>query len=769
MTRTGAWVDAAVALGDTALGSLGGRLRAALAHPGAEGAVRTDARGHSRLVTTPDLERSPMGPRPWRGRIAGDLEPPNARRRTTWFHAANRRRLVLLLLVVALTWLATTTMSAVLPYHGRQPLEIAILVLFAILFTWVALGFFTALAGFALLATGRDRFAISRTAARDAPIADGARTAIVMPICNEHVPRVFAGLRATYESLARTGELAHFDFFVLSDTSEPDNRVAEVAAWNDLCGKVDGFGRIFYRWRRHRIKRKSGNIADFCRRWGRRYRYMVILDADSVMNGTCLTTLVRLAEANPDAGIIQTAPRATGRETMYARMQQFATRMYGPLFTAGLHYWQLGESHYWGHNAIIRVAPFMRYCQLERLPGKGALSGEILSHDFVEAALMRRAGWGVWICYDLPGSYEEMPPNLLDELKRDRRWCQGNLMNARLMLAKGLHPAHRVVFMTGVMAYLSAPLWFAFLALSTAQLAVHTLVAPQYFTSPYQLFPLWPEWRPEWALSLVTGTATLLFLPKLVSILLVRAKRLPGYGGRATLVTSVLLEIVVSALLAPIRMLFHTKFVVMALLGWAVQWKSPPREDSQTGFGEAIRRHGLHTAFGIAWAVGICLLDPGFLWWIAPVVFALIASIPLSVYTSRTALGQWLHRRGVFLIPEEAKPPPEIEATARHLREAPEPPGFADAVRDPALNALMAGMSVARASLPEPEREARARLVGKAAKDGAQALSNAERAKLLSDPRAMSALHQLLGAADRQPSTKGAMRTRSTAGQHPDQ
>lgn len=732
-------------MSDAGPGTLDARLRVALGAAGASAAVRTDARGRLRLVTTPDLARSPLAPRPWRGRSGADLAPPGGPARRSWFHAAARRRLLLVLLVVGLTWLATAMMSAVLPYHGTRLLEIAILILFAILFTWVALGFFTAIAGFGLLATGRDRFAISRTAAHDAPIATEARTAIVMPICNEHVPRVFAGLRATYESLARTGELAHFDFFVLSDTSDPDNRVAELAAWNDLCRSVGGFGRIFYRWRRHRIKRKSGNIADFCRRWGRRYRYMVILDADSVMSGACLTTLVRLAEANPDAGIIQTAPRATGRETMYARMQQFATRMYGPLFTAGLHYWQLGESHYWGHNAIIRIAPFMRYCQLERLPGKGALSGEILSHDFVEAALMRRAGWRVWICYDLPGSYEEMPPNLLDELKRDRRWCQGNLMNARLMLTRGLHPAHRVVFMTGVMAYLSAPLWFAFLALSTLQVALNALIPPQYFTAPFQLFPLWPQWRPEWALGLVTGTAALLFAPKLLSILLVRRAQCPGYGGRLALVASVLVEIVISALLAPIRMLFHTKFVVMALLGWAVQWKSPPREDSQTGWAEAVRRHGVHTVFGIAWAVGIYLLDPGFLWWMAPVVFALVASIPLSVFTSRTTLGQRLRRRGIFLIPEEATPPVEIADTARHAREACAPPGFADAVRDPDLNALVAGTGVARVTLPAGERELRDRLVERASHDGTASLSVAERAKLLSDPLAMAALHRSLG------------------------
>src|SRR3989449_6677639 len=194
---------------------------------------------------------------------------------------------------------------------------------------------------------------------------------------------------------------------------------------------------------------------------------MLVLDADSVMSGECLSTLVRLMEANPGAGIIQTAPRAAGRDTMYARVQQFANRVYGPLFTAGLHFWQLGESHYWGHNAIIRVAPFMRYCALRRLPGRGSLSGEILSHDFVEAALMRRAGWAVWMAYDLPGSYEEVPPNLLDELKRDRRWCYGNLINFRLFPQSSFHPVHRAVFISGVFAYVSAPLWLLFLILST--------------------------------------------------------------------------------------------------------------------------------------------------------------------------------------------------------------------------------------------------------------------------------------------------------------
>ncbi len=687
--------------GDPTRASIRRRLALAVA---TDAPLVLDAHGRERLPTAPPLARSSMVPPPWTGGLfararavreaapgAGPALPGGTASpdpQGHWHAVGTFRRVVLLGLVVAQTYIATNFMVAVLPYHGRQPLEIVMLILFAILFAWVSGGFWTAIAGFVLQLLGGDRFAISRTAAADAPLDAAARTAIVMPIRNENVARVFAGLRATYDSVAKTGELAYFDFFVLSDTSDPDTWVAEIDAWLALCATV-GFGHVFYRWRRHRIKRKSGNIADFCRRWGRDYRYMVVLDADSVMSGECLTRLVRLMEANPGAGIIQTAPRAAGRDTMYARVQQFANRVYGPLFTAGLHFWQLGESHYWGHNAIIRVAPFMRYCALRRLPGRGSLSGEILSHDFVEAALMRRAGWAVWIAYDLRGSYEEMPPNLVDELKRDRRWCQGNLMNFRLFLLKGLHVAHRAVFMSGVMAYVSALLWFAFLILSTALLAVHALSAPKYFLRPYQLFPLWPEWHPEWAIALFGATATLLFLPKLLSMLVVALRGPSRFGGTGRLALSVAGEILLSALLAPIRMLFHTRFVLLAFLGWTLQWKSPPRQDAETTWGEAVQKHGSHTLLGLLWAGAVAWLNPSFLWWLLPIAGALIVSIPVSVYTSRVTLGRRLRAAHLFVIPEELHSPPEIRATVMSVGRLAPTPGFADAVVDPiAVRAL---------------------------------------------------------------------------------
>ncbi len=736
--------------------------RIALQHPDAP--LQRDRYGRPRLLMTPALARSRMRPQPldrqplrrlWRwlkSRLLGrrNLMVPAEDERVTpaqrhpWQGQALLRRLVLLALILTQTAVATWFMAAVLPYHGAHWLEATLLVVYVILFAWVSAGFWTALSGFLVLATGWDRHAISRSPVT--ALGDEARTAILMPICNEDVARVFAGLRATYTSLARTGELAKFDFYVLSDSSEPDLRVAEIEAWLKLCEDVRGYGRIHYRRRQLRIKRKSGNIADWCRRWGSAYRYMVILDADSVMSGACLVKLAQLMEANPNAGIIQTAPQAAGRETLYARIQQFANRVYGPLFTAGLHFWQLGESHYWGHNAILRVAPFMEHCALGRLPGRGALAGEIMSHDFVEAALMRRAGWGVWMAYDLQGSYEEMPPALLDELRRDQRWCQGNLQNFRLFLAQGLHPAHRAVFMTGVMAYLSAPLWFLFLVLSTALLAVHTLVDPVYFTEPNQLFPIWPQWRPEWALSLFAATAGLLFLPKFLAVLrlLIHPRLSRLYGGSGRLLDSLIVESLFSALLAPIRMLFHARYVTMAMLGRAVKWQSPPRDDAETPWSEAIRRHGGDTVLGLVWAAGVYWLNPGFLWWLLPIVGSLMISIPLSVWSSRVGLGRRFRQHRVFLIPEESQPPRELRWTRSALRRQPAlTQGFMRAAVDPITQAVIGAAGRPRI-LPARVAAARKNLIELAITEGPGALGQIQRNLILSDPDLLGELHDRL-------------------------
>ena len=704
----------------------------------------------------PAIHRSSMASQTWAGHplwrpVRRALKGREAR---TWDNGhADRhfmlRRVLLLLLVALGAIIGTDYMIDIMPTHGRDWAERGLLALFAILFAWVSAGFWTAVLGAWVMLRGRDPRAITdalRGEGGSMPIAAEARTAIIMPICNEDVATVFAGLRATCESLACTDSAPRFDFFVLSDTNDPDGRAAEQAAWAQLSDAMQQAGtdaRIFYRWRQHRTHRKAGNVADFCRRFGADYRYMIVLDADSVMSGDCLVALVRMMEARPDTGIIQSAPRAAGHVTTHARILQFCSRVYGPLFTTGLHYWQLGESHYWGHNAILRLAPFIEHCALPPLPGKTSLSGGVMSHDFVEAALMRRAGWKVWIAHDLDGSYEQVPPNLLAELGRDRRWAQGNLQNSRLVFEPGLHPVHRTVFVTGALAYLSSPLWLAFLMLSTVLFATHSHVVPTYFTEPYQLFPSWPTANFKLMLTLFGLTAVLLLAPKVISLVAIIAKGdAKRYGGAGKLLLSALLEFLHSVLLAPVRMLFHTQFVLAALAGIKLAWKSPPRGDAATGWGEALRRHALGTVLALTWIVVIIVSSTAFQWWLSPVLAGLLLAIPMSAWTSRSGPGRWLAARGIFVIPEERVPPKVLAEVDRHAAAFGAMPGFIEAVVDATVHAQVLCAIPMRAPASGAKAAAQARRIERAALEGPTALTNVERLRLLADAQALSALRE---------------------------
>ncbi len=711
-------------------------------------------------VAHPPLERSSMPAVPWAGsplfrpvrRLLGRVPrvPP---RRASDRRPLMVRRLVLLVLVLIGAFIGTQAMAEVLPERGAALAGRGLLVLFGILFAWISAGFWTGLMGAGVLLFGRGKSPLMRGLASEPvrPLDPAARTAIVMPICNEHVPTVFGGLAATIDSLIATGESENFDVYVLSDTSDPDIRAAEHAAWSELAGRIaaDSSGespalRVHYRWRQRRVKRKAGNVADFCRRWGASYRYLVVLDADSVMTGECLTTLVRLMDAHGDAGIIQTAPRAVGHETLHGRIQQFSARAYGPLFTAGMRFWQLGESHYWGHNAILRMAPFMAHCALAPLPGDGSLSGEVMSHDFVEAALMRRAGWKVWVADELDGSYEQVPPNLLAELQRDRRWCHGNLQNSRLMFEPRLHTVHRTAFLTGVLAYASSPLWLAFLLLSTLLFAQTAGSDPSYFPEPYQLFPVWPTANVRLMLTLFGLTAVLLLAPKALALIaLVVRGEARRFGGAPRLVASAFLEFVHSLLLAPVRMLFHTQFVLAALTGWRLDWKSPPRDDASTSWREATARHGVHTVLAIVWITVIVVTSSAFPWWLSPILAGLLAAIPLSVYTSRVRIGRALRRRGLMLIPEESREPRVLrEARSGAAAVARGMATLQAAVADPDIHRRVVAALPKRPALRGAKAGAEALRIERALRDGPAALAVDDRLRLLSSRTALSALHR---------------------------
>jgi membrane glycosyltransferase len=463
--------------------------------------------------------------------------------------------------------------------------------------------------------------------------------------------------------------------------------------------------------------------------------------------------LAELMDRHPDVGMIQTAPTAVNRRSLFARAQQFASRVYGPMFAAGLHFWQLGDGQYWGHNTIIRIEPFMDHCGLPRLPGREPLGGEILSHDFVEAALMGRAGWTLWLAYDLGGSYEEVPSTLLEEMRRDRRWCQGNLQHLRLVFTEGLFGAHRALFLNGALSYMSALLWFSFLTLSTVEAIENVLRQPEYFPHGASLFPEWPIWRPDWALALVAVIAMILFFPKVLSIVLIVAKRRTArdYGGIFRLTTSVVLEILLSSLLAPIRMVFHSRFVLMNVLGRTVTWGSQDREDAETRWREAIRQHGVDSLFASAWGATLFWLNPGYFWWLTPIIGALILAVPTSVYSSRVSLGDRARRWGLFMIPEETNPPEELreqqaliavaEAKEAALPEH-ERDGFVRAAVDPFVNALHRALVGRSRTQRVSIKAARRTLVDRALADGPDSLSRKERRVLLLDPDATDELHR---------------------------
>jgi membrane glycosyltransferase len=502
------------------------------------------------------------------------------------------------------------------------------------------------------------------------------------------------------------------------------------------------------------VKRKSGNVAEFCRAWGNRYRYMVVLDADSVMSGDTIVSLVRAIERTPDAGMIQTAPVAFGRRSLFGRVHQFAMRLYGPMFTAGLHFWQLGDGQYWGHNAIIRIAPFMDHCGLGRLPGKPPLGGEILSHDFVEAALMGRAGWSLWLAYDLGGSWEQIPSSLLEEMKRDRRWCQGNLQHLRLLFTKGLFGAHRALFVNGALSYVSALLWNGFLIFSTLEAVLIAIREPVYFPEGRSLFPAWPVWRADWALALLAVTAIILFVPKLLAVALITVRReAKQYGGVLRLLSSVLVEIALSSLFAPIRMVFHTRFVVMNLLGRTVQWKSGKREDSETSWGEALRHHWLDTVIATAWGTTLFVLNPKYFFWVMPVIGALVLSVPISVLVSRVRVGDRARRAGLFVIPEESNPPAELcdlESELAELQAAgADDDGFLRAALNPYVQALHRALLGGGRRLRDDIRAFRDAVVERVLGAGPSATTTLDKRVLLADPECIDELHRRVWALPR--------------------
>lgn len=602
------------------------------------------------------------------GRRPGGIRIPGRRLRLPFF----------LGLVTVTTLGGSLLMLDIMRANGITPLEGLILVLFTSTFAWISVAFWTAVLGFILQFLGRDPLSLGPSGSRVPGAAGGpdprglsTRTAVVMPAHNEDPDRVLEGLASVLDSLERTGAAEHFHLFLLSDTTDPEIAAREEEAWEAWRKRVVRPEAISYRRRASNQGRKAGNIADFCGRWGSEYDFMVILDADSVMRGETLVALAEAMEANPEAGLIQTVPVPARQVTLFGRLLQFAGCLYGPMFATGQSFWQSDGANYWGHNAILRVRPFTEHCHLPVLPGSPPMGGEILSHDFVEAALLRRAGWKTLLLPDLPGSYEEVPGNLVEYATRDRRWAQGSLQHLRLLLARGLRPISRVHFGLGAMGYLSSVLWLLMLLASTS----YVLLA-EYGRDPTP--GVSPAFLADWSLPeaaslipLLAVTGIVLFLPKALGLVLSLGSRARGFGGRWRLAASALLEALFAVLVAPLMMMVHTRFVAGILAGRNVHWEPQVRGGRGVERGEAWRRTAWIALAGALWAGVTLALSPFFFLWLTPIFAGLLLAAPLVRWTSSRRLGASTRRWGLFLVPSEVAPPAELDRGAPAAEPAP--------------------------------------------------------------------------------------------------
>jgi membrane glycosyltransferase len=570
---------------------------------------------------------------------------------------AGWRRALLAVLVLATAAYGTWLMVPIVSARGPIALQLVFLAAFVPLFAWAAISFWSGVFGFLLGVCRLHPVSLRRCGPADGPVpALRERTAILIPVYNEDPQDVFGRLRLIYRSLEATGQIAAFDFYVLSDTTRPDVAELEQAIFTATRAELDAGGeRLRYRRRPQNTGKKAGNIAEWLDTRGGAYAHMIVLDADSLMQGTTLVRLAALMEANPKTGLIQTHIVPAGRDTLFARALQFSTRLTGAVLAIGHCFWELSESNYYGHNAILRVRAFAECCRLPVLSGKPPLGGEILSHDFVEAAFLRRGGWYCWLLPELHGSYEEVPTNLLDYAVRDRRWVQGNLQHARLLGTPGLHAMSRLHLTLGIFAYLASPLWLLLLMVSSAMVIDYQLTGDVYFGPTRTLFPQWPQYHWGRIHGLLGLTAILLFGPKFLALLLrlsvTRTAR--RFGGRAALILSFFSEAAFSTLLAPVMMLFHTSFVFAILAGNAVGWNAQARGDRGMPWRQALQRHIGHVFLGLVMLIVLALLAPHYVPWMLPVIVGLLLSIPVTVLSSRSAVGVAARKLRLFVTPEE--------------------------------------------------------------------------------------------------------------------
>ena len=568
-----------------------------------------------------------------------------------WSIPVRRRRQLFAALVTSTVICAALLMVWTLSIGGLGATDLALIGLFTITLPWTAIGFWNAVIGFVIMRRFQDP-----ASAVCPPLVDATdqtpmttRTALLSCIRNEDPRTVGRNLDQMIGALVDVGVGDHFEVFVLSDSDWPEVIAAETARVAELSDRWQGRLSVHYRRREDNPGFKAGNIRDFCVRWGSDFDFMLVLDADSLMAPDTILRMVRSMQASPRLGILQTLVVGLPSASAFARPFQFGMRLGMKSYSIGSAWWQADAGPYWGHNALIRTAPFIAHCELPRLPGSGPLSGWILSHDQVEAVLMRRAGYEVRVMPTEGGSWEENPTTLPEFIRRDLRWCQGNLQYLKLLGLADLHPVSRVQLVLAILMFVSSPAWVALMLLGVLRMAYDS--GPVYDPLPGQI--------------LFWSIMGMIFAPKLASI--VDALATPAgrqrFGGAVRLLVGSVAEVLFSMLMAPIMAIAHSVFIGGLWFGRAVVWGAQRRVLHWVSPVLALRRLWPQTLVGVVALAWFAAYSPNGVLLFSPFFIGALLAVPIAVVTSLPALGVLLARVGLWRIPDEVEP----HATVRSL------------------------------------------------------------------------------------------------------
>jgi membrane glycosyltransferase len=575
------------------------------------------------------------------------------------------RRLLMAVLNLGTFIALAALMAHVAGAGGWTVVDAAMMACFLFAAPWSVLGFWNALAGLWLLHGVRDGlrstvpFADRMERHPIAPLR--IRTAVLLTLRNEDAARAMARLRVMKDSVDATGQGAHFDWFVLSDSDRDDAAAAEEAefgAWRALDASPQ---RLHYRRREHNTGFKAGNLRDFCARWGADFEIMLPLDADSLMDGPTIVRMAGIMQDHPKLGILQSLVVGMPSQSGFGRLFQFGMRQGMRPYTMGSAWWAGDCGPFWGHNGMVRIAPFVAHCDLPILPGGPPLGGHIMSHDQVEAALMRRGGYEVRVLPVECGSFEENPPTVLEFTRRDLRWCQGNMQYWRLLGLPGLRPMSRFQLLWAILMFLGIPAWTALIGLAAIK--------------PFETQDLAGGFPAGAAIAVYASILVMFLAPKIAGVLDVLLT--PGgarrYGGTRLFLAGFASELLFSFLLGAVTTLRMTLFMIGLAFGKAVTWNGQARDAHALSWSTALRGLWPQTLFGCAVIAAMAWKAPAVLAWAAPLVAGFPLAIPFAVLTAHPAFGRALARRGLAATPEELDPPPEFRA----LETRPAPRGEA--------------------------------------------------------------------------------------------